>query len=192
MNVIKLIAEKSVVVVVCILAFSMIVFTSCQYKAVEYIGVNNKPVEVKTKLSNLHTKTLNNNIFTSDDLKNYDLTIVNIWKTGCEHCVDIMPSTQQFYKKLPENVNMISVCADGDDNTKLAYKIVTEANITYPALIPDDKLTHTVLGSVEEYPATLFVDNDGNVVGTIMEDFPASDYTNTYLEELDKRLEMVN
>ncbi len=158
--------------------------------ATEQSAVAEKPAE-KSNMNDFNAKTLNGENFTSEDLKKHDLTMVNIWYTGCKPCVDKMPDTQELYSKLPKNVNMVSVCADGNENTDLAKKIITDSGVKYPALIPDEKLNESLLKNVSVFPTTIFVDKDGNMVGDVMEGAPASNYVDLYLDEVNRRLEMV-
>ncbi len=163
------------------------------FLTIEYVN-EDKPIEKtvsKNNMNDFDAKTLNGANFTNEDLKKYDLTMVNIWYTGCKPCVDKMPDTQDLYTKLPKNVNLISICADGNENTELAKKIITDSNVKYPALIPDDKLVESLIKNVSVFPTTIFVDKDGNIVGQPIQGAPATDYTKMYLEEINRRLELL-
>ncbi len=142
-------------------------------------------------MNDFNAESLTGNNFTSEDLKKHDLTMVNIWYTGCKPCVDKMPETQELYEQLPDNVNMVSLCVDGNENKELASKIVKDSNVKYPALIPDEKLNNSLVNNVSVFPTTIFVDKDGNIVGDVMEGAPASGYAKMYLEEINRRLEML-
>lgn len=48
----------------------------------------------------------------------YDLVMVNIWGTFCGPCVDEMPDLSRLYHKLPDGVNMITMCVDVKDEPK--------------------------------------------------------------------------
>ncbi len=180
--------------VIGVVALTISILLGFGFLTFEYVD-DDKAKEQSTAIGNMNSfdaETLNGGNFTSEDLKKYDLTMVNIWYTGCKPCVDKMPETQELYTKLPKNVNMVSICADGNENKELAKKIVTESNVKYPALIPDDKLNESLIKNVTVFPTTIFVDKDGNVVGDVMKGSPATNYVNTYLEEVNRRLEMVN
>ncbi len=143
-------------------------------------------------MNDFNAESLTGENFTSEDLKKHDLTMVNVWYTGCKPCVDKMPETQELYNKLPDNVNMVSLCVDGNENKDLASQIVKGSNVTYPALIPDEKLFNSLVNGISVFPTTLFVDSEGNIVGDVMQGAPASNYTEMYLEEINKRLDMIN
>ncbi len=150
-----------------------------------------KEATAKSNMNDFNAETLNGGNFTSEDLKKYDLTMVNIWYTGCKPCVEKMPDTQKLKEQLPENVNLISVCADGNESKELASKIVNESGVKYPALIPDDKLMDSLVKNVSVFPTTIFVDKDGNIVGEPIQGAFSSDYVKNNLEEVNRRLEMV-
>ena len=46
----------------------------------------------KASLKNFETTTLDGEKFTQDNLKDYDLTVVNVWSTICGYCIDEMPA----------------------------------------------------------------------------------------------------
>ncbi len=194
-------AVKILLGIVATVALSLMMLVGCGFLTFEYVNEDKQTANLsetptsqtsnKSNMNDFNAETLNGENFTSEDLKKYDLTMVNLWFTGCKPCVDKMPDTQELYSKLPENVNMVSICADGNGNKELASKIVSESNVKYPALIPDDKLNESILKNVSVFPTTIFVDKDGNIVGDPMEGSPASNYVDMYLEEVNKRLELV-
>ncbi len=185
---------KAIVAVLGVVLFSFALLIGCGFITFDYID-DEKAAEKREATGNMNdfnAETLNGSNFTSEDLKKYDLTMVNIWYTGCKPCVEKMPETQELYKKLPKNVNLVSICADGNENKELANKIVTDSKVTYPALIPDQKLNNSLVNNISVFPTTIFVDKDGNIVGDVWEGSPSSKYTETYLDEVNKRLNMLN
>lgn len=137
--------------------------------------------------------TLDGGTFTQDDLTKYDLTMVNIWTTWCGYCIQEMPDLQKLYKDmLPDNVNMISICADANDELDLAKKIIDEQNCSFKTLIPDDKLKESILNDISAFPTTIFLDSKGNLVGKPQVGVPRSTegVAAGYLEVIKKRLEL--
>lgn len=116
-------------------------------------------------MNDFSAKTFDDQTFTQKDFENYDLTMVNIWATWCGSCVDEMPDLEKVYEGLPENVNMISICVDGDESYDLAKQAIDENGIKYKVLIPDDKLCKSLTDSMDALPTTIFVDKEGNIVG---------------------------
>jgi thiol-disulfide isomerase/thioredoxin len=108
---------------------------------------------------------LNGQTVTQDILKNYDITMVNIWTTWCGFCVEEMPELAELYENLPENVNMITICGDAAEETELAKEIVASANAKFTTLQGNEALERCLLDAVSGFPTTIFVDSEGNVVG---------------------------
>lgn len=102
---------------------------------------------------------------TEEVLKNYDITMVNIWTTWCGFCVEEMPDLAELYQSLPDNVNMMTICADAAEETELANEILTSANAKFSTLKGNEELERCLLDAVSGVPTTIFVDSEGNVVG---------------------------
>ena len=68
----------------------------------------------KASLKNFETTTLDGEKFTQDNLKDYDLTVVNVWSTTCGYCIDEMPALEKLKNQLPSNVQFVSICLDGE------------------------------------------------------------------------------
>jgi thiol-disulfide isomerase/thioredoxin len=84
----------------------------------------------------------------------------------CGSCIEEMPELEKVYEGLPKNVNMISICTDGDESNELAKNIMTVKGDKFKALIPDSKLRKSLTDSIDAFPTTVFVDKEGNIVGT--------------------------
>ena len=65
-------------------------------------------------LTSFIADTLEGGTFTQDDLAAKDLTVMYVWSTTCGYCVDEMPELAEFAATLPDNVQLITYCADGD------------------------------------------------------------------------------
>lgn len=116
-------------------------------------------------LNEFTTADINGKEVTQDMLKNYDITMVNIWTTWCGFCVEEMPDLAKLYENLPENVNMITICGDAADEPELTKEILTSANAEFTTLEGNAELEECLLNSVTGFPTTIFVDSKGNIVG---------------------------
>lgn len=117
------------------------------------------------KLSDFEVTDLNGNKVTQDIFQDYDITMINIWATWCGPCRNELPEIQAAYEKLPENANIISICQDAAEETDAANAIVNKTGITFPVLIPDEQMNESVLSIVSAFPTTIFVDNEGHMIG---------------------------
>lgn len=144
-------------------------------------------------MADFSATTLTGDAFTQDNLKDYELTMVNIWTTWCGYCIEEMPELQVVYDNLPEQVNMITICGDGDSEAGTAEDILEENGCEFPVLIADDKLNDSLMSQISAYPTTVFVDSNGNLVGEPQVGVPqGGDSTaDAYLGLIDDRLELL-
>lgn len=118
-------------------------------------------------------ETLDEKEFSSDEFKDFDLTIVNIWGTWCSPCVAELPELQKIYEEYEGmGVNVVGIVTDtkidgkkDNDTIALAKKIAEKTKVKYPLTIPDDGEFSDNLNYLQAYPTTIFVDKNGKIVG---------------------------
>ena len=133
-------------------------------------------------LSDFEVTDLNGNTVTQDIFKDYDITMINIWATWCGPCRNELPAIQAAYEKLPENANIISICQDAAEETDVANAIINKTGIAFPVLIPNEQMNESVLSNVSAFPTTIFVDNEGHMIGKPQIGVPSGgDVTQLYL-----------
>lgn len=125
---------------------------------------------------------------TADIFKKYDVTAVNIWATWCSPCVEELPDIAKLYKELPENVNIISVCMDGKEESDTAKEVLKTARAEFVTIKGDAKLRDGVFGSVISFPTTVFIDREGKVIG---EAFISAGNKETYRALIEEKLNAV-
>ncbi|HCF38606.1 MAG TPA: hypothetical protein DER56_06015 [Thermosipho africanus] len=141
-------------------------------------------------LNKFDAYTLSGEKVTQDALKNYELTMVNIWSTTCEPCIAEMPELENLYKKLPENINLLSVCIDGADDVELTKEIVNDAKGEFVVIFPDENMKKSLTDNISCVPTTVFVDKNGNMVGEPLLGVP--DPTTASEHYLEKINEIIN
>lgn len=154
------------------------------------------PQEVKDadfagNLSKFSAKDMNGKAVDQSVLADYDLTMVNIWSTWCGYCIDEMDELQALYEQLPDNVNMITICADANEEKALAQRILDDNGATFTTLVGNESLQKALLQYVSGYPTTVFVDGSGQVVGDIQQGAPGRDVLAGYQSLIDARLSLV-
>ena len=95
--------------------------------------------------------------------KPYDVTMVNIFTTWCTYCLREMADIKMIRSDLPENANVISICADAYEAPQELKEIVEFFQLDFPILkMTSDQLKqfYSVIG----YPTTLFVGSDGTIL----------------------------
>jgi len=114
------------------------------------------------------TADLNGSPVDSSILAGKDVTVVNVWATWCNPCVSEMPELQAWSASMPENVQLIGLCADlstlEDAETLETAKMICEATgVTYPCLVVNEDFAG-LLSTVVGFPTTFFVDSQGNFI----------------------------
>lgn len=114
------------------------------------------------------TTDMDGNKVTNDIFADYDLTVVNFWATYCNPCIDELPELAEWKKELPNNVNLIGLLVDvdekGDDQYKLAEKIIKETGADYQHLIATEEFDD-MISNLVGVPTTFFVDSTGKIIG---------------------------
>jgi len=68
-----------------------------------------------TKMPEFKTKTTEGEEITSDVFKKSKLTVVNLWGSWCQPCVEEIPDLQKLYENMKDKgVNVIGVAQDAD------------------------------------------------------------------------------
>ena len=133
------------------------------------------------------TTDMDGNKVTNDTFADYDLTVVNFWATYCNPCIDELPELAEWKKELPNNVNLIGLLVDvdekGDDQYKLAEKIIKETGADYQHLIATEEFDDMITNLVG-VPTTFFVDSTGKIIG---EPFAGAD-VNAYKQTVEDYL----
>ena len=111
---------------------------------------------------------------TEDIFKGKKLTMINIWATFCSPCIREMPDLEKLSQDYADKDFQIigMVCdvnyeADGydEDLYASALDIVEMTGVTYTNLLPSDSLDKIKLSEVYSVPETIFVDENGEIVG---------------------------
>lgn len=138
-------------------------------------------------LSTFSSDTLDGGIFTQDDVKAKDITVVNFWSTTCGPCIVEMPDLAEFAKALPDNVQLVTVCLDGYGNEDAVREIVQQAGFEEPVLLTGSDDLLELSRNLIYTPTTVLADSDGKLVGDAIigakKDLPA-----VYLEAVNQAL----
>lgn len=118
------------------------------------------------------------------------ITVVNVWATYCNPCINEMPELAEWEKELGEDAQILYLCSDivSEDasNLELAETIVEKSGINRKNVILSLPGTmEEVLMQVTGVPTTFFVDQNGRM----MEDYVVGASVPRYKEILKKYLE---
>ena len=113
---------------------------------------------------------------TEDIFKGKKLTMINIWATFCGPCINEMPDLAALNKEYADKDFQVIgiVCDVGYSNEgyydsslyQSAVEIVEMTGADYVNLLPSQSLDFIKLREVYSVPETIFVDENGNVVGS--------------------------
>lgn len=152
---------------------------------------DNSSANFKGNLNKFTALDTKGNTVTQDIFADYDITMVNIWTTWCGVCVKEMPELAEMYKDLPENVNLISICGDGAAEPELTDEILKKSGVTFTTLVENEEINNQLTQYVTAYPTTVFIDNKGNVVGSIQVGAPGKDVITGYTNLINDALSTI-
>ncbi|MBQ9968742.1 MAG: TlpA family protein disulfide reductase [Oscillospiraceae bacterium] len=118
-------------------------------------------------------ETLDGETLTEAVFSQADLTVVNLWGTFCGPCIQEMPTLGALHEEL-EDVQFLGIVLDCNDQyggidpdqAELAADIMAQAGAEYDCLVLNQSLAMIGMANFQYIPTTLFVDRDGNIVGT--------------------------
>lgn len=115
------------------------------------------------------SQTLDGEKVTEDIFSEAELTMVNIWGTFCGPCISEMPDLGEISREYADKgfqiIGLLSDVNEPGDET--ALQIVNETKADYRHIVASEDLIINVLQYVSAVPTTIFVDEEGNMVGQI-------------------------
>ena len=127
-------------------------------------------------LGNLHTQDIQGNSVDFSLLKDYKITMVNVWATYCGPCLDELADLGRLAEDMkPQGVQIVGVLSDVISASfepeasvmEAAKKIVEQTKADYPHLIPSADMYRKVISAITVVPTTFFVDELGNQIGRV-------------------------
>ncbi len=141
--------------------------------------------------------SLDGNALPEDLLVKGGITMVNVWATFCNPCLAEMPHLEELNKEFADSgkkFQVVGVVADvvnekGEINQELlelAKEIVAKTGVTYPIVVPGEKLLSDTLPSVTAFPTSFFLNDTGEVIKTVMGATTKKDWAKIADELLEK------
>lgn len=137
-------------------------------QTVENSSLDEDAQEDSAKFPAFTTKDLAGNTVTDSIFADKDLTVLNIWGTFCDPCVEEMPELGEWAKEMPENVQIVGLVIDvnGDADRErhdIAVYITSNAGAEFTQIIANQDFA-PVLKDVLGVPTTMFIDKNGMIV----------------------------
>ncbi len=116
---------------------------------------------------------LQGNEITEDFFKQNDLTMVNVFSSTCNPCMDELPHLVELSNELKDkkfavlgiNLDMDSEGNPDQNSKEMIASIIEKAGGGMTAIFPDDNLLVNTVAQIDAIPYSFFVDKDGNIVG---------------------------
>lgn len=119
-------------------------------------------------LASFTAGTLDGGTFTQDDIMAKDVTVINFWALSCGPCIVEMPDLAEFAGALPDNVQLVTVCLDGNGNEDTAREVLEKAGFEGVTLISGSGDLLDLSRSLMYTPTTVFVDGEGMVADAVI------------------------
>lgn len=126
------------------------------------------------KIEKLDGTDLNGNAVETTLFGKDGITMINVWATYCNPCIQEMPHLAEIdeeYKNAGKNFTIIGICSDAvtfdgstDTNSiETAKEIVNATKVNYLNIIPGQQTIQQVLMNVSVVPTTFFVNDKGEI-----------------------------
>lgn len=119
-------------------------------------------------LASFTAGTLDGGTFTQDDIMDKDVTVINFWALSCGPCIVEMPDLAEFAGALPDNVQLVTVCLDGNGNEDTAREVLEKAGFDGVTLISGSGDLLDLSRNLMYTPTTVFVDGEGMVADAVI------------------------
>lgn len=125
-----------------------------------------EPIYITFEGTDLEGNPVSQEIFSQSQL-----TMVNIWATYCNPCLNEMPGLGELAAEHDaEEFQLIGIVSDvreGADQT-LVESLVQETGANYTHLLANDSIDHALLSSVSAVPTTFFFNQEGAYLGGVV------------------------
>ncbi len=135
---------------------------------------------------------MDGNSVSSDVFSESELTMVNVWATYCNPCLNEMPGLGELSGAYdPKEFQIIGIISDvqegaDSDTMALAANLIAQTNADYTHLLLNESLYLGLLTDVTAVPTTFFIDKNGAILDTVvgaMEQSAWEEKINALLEE---------
>lgn len=131
-------------------------------------GAETAPQEDENPFSNLNefqALALDGSTITQDDFLDKDITVINFWALSCGPCLAEMPDLAALEKALPDNIQLMTVCLDGNGNEEYVEYVLDQTGFEGMTLLAGDGDLLVLCQELQYTPTTVLVDSEGNTVG---------------------------
>lgn len=151
-----------------------VVFSLCSCSTVQENADLEKQENQKSAVLFSGTDMTGNMVDAQSIFSENKVTMVNVWATYCQPCIQEMPELQELSEEQTEDVAVVGILSDAVDssgneiqeNVTLGKQILEEQAVSYLNVICDiTQFQDQIL--VDAVPTTFFVDQQGYLIGDI-------------------------
>lgn len=154
----------------CIMAYIIVLLLLISGCSGEKISVE----KGESVFGSFSTTDMAGNLVNEQIFNGHKLTMVNIWATFCNSCVEEMPDLAQLQAEFGDDFQIIGIVVDAaDKNGNIlpdkkaeAASTIETTGAVYLHLLPSKSLNKAYLNDVQSVPETIFVDENGYQIGT--------------------------
>ena len=127
------------------------------------------PLPVTFEAADMEGNEVSSSIFSESKL-----TMINVWATYCNPCLQEMPDLGELSGEYDSGefqiIGVISDVQEGADQDTLdkAYSLIEQTGADYPHLLLNESLYEAMLTEVTAVPTTFFFDSNGMVLDTLV------------------------
>lgn len=188
----------------CLIGTMAFGLAACGQKESKRVSTDSKPAASETKkdtksgnIGKFETTDLQKNKVTQDVFKENDLTMVNLFSSTCNPCMEELPHLAELsneYKDkkvgvLGVNIDMDSKGNPDENSRKAVSQVLSKSKSNMKVIFWDENLMQTLLQKTDALPYTFFVDKDGNIVG---EEYLGDRSKEDWAKIIDKELKNVS
>lgn len=114
---------------------------------------------------------LEGNAVSQDVFLQSRLTMVNVWATYCNPCLNEMPGLGELAAEYDHSnfqiIGIVSDVREGEDQS-LVESLIQQTGADYPHLLSNDSIDQALLAGVSGVPTTFFFDGEGACLGCVV------------------------
>lgn len=160
-----------------VLAIMVLGLASCgadgesKKKADDVSKSSDAKMDAKENIGEFETVDLDGNKVTQDIFKENELTMVNMFSSTCNPCMEELPALAELSEELKDrkigivglNIDMDSEGMPDKDSAEAVKKMIGDKSMK--AIFVEFNLMDKILTKTDAVPYTFFVDKEGNIVG---------------------------
>ncbi len=130
--------------------------------------------EISAAQTDFEAQDMDGNTVTPAVFQEAKLTMVNVWATYCNPCLKEMPELGELAGEYDSDefqiIGIVSdVMEDADQETmELAKSLIEQTGAAYTHCLLNESLYHALLTDVSAVPTTFFIDENGEVIDTVV------------------------